>query len=338
MARIAVDTLGGEASPGAAVEAAAQASLEGIEVVLVGHVDRIQAELDATSYDPRRISVRHCTTAGDEPVAGWRALLPRRDSAVVVAARLVAEGEADALVTAGPPTATVLAVSRSFARLAGAGRLGLASVYPREIDEPGQDPFALIVDVGAAVRCEVADLVAFARLGSVWSRLVSGSAAPRIGLLNSGTGEDAGGDLLVETHRCLRALPELNFVGNLEGSELTQGRADVVVCEGLLGNVVIKLLESIEDVVAAVAQHGGSEGWRARLGIRPLAQQIARLREISERPGYAGAPILGVRQICLQLHRRSRPPAFRNALKLAAKAVRDDAGGQMAAAVAGRVP
>ncbi len=338
MARIAVDTLGGAAAPSAAVEAAARVSLEGIEVVLVGHVDRIQDELDATSYDPRRISVRHCATAGDEPVDGWRALLPRRDSSVAVAARLVAEGEASALVTAGPPAATVLAVARFFERLPGVGRLGLASVYPREIDDAGQDPFALIVDVGAALRCEVADLVAFARLGSVWSRLVSDSAAPRIGLLNSGADEDAGGDLLVATHRRLRALPELNFVGNLEGSELTGGRADVVVCEGLVGNVVIKLLESIEDVVAAVAQHGGSEGWRARLGIRPLAQQIARLREISERPGYAGAPILGARQICLQLHPRSRPLAFRNALKLAAKAVRDDVGGQMLAAVAGRTP
>ncbi len=337
MPRIVLDTQGGEFAPAAAVEAAARVSLEnGIEVVLVGHVDQVQVLLEGHAYDPQRILVRHCAAAVGEFGEVRRVWHSRREPSVAVAAGLLARGEADALVTAGNPEATVLAVAQQLDRLPGVERLGLASVYPREIDEAGQDPFAMLVDVGAAVRCTAQDLLAFATLGAVWAQHVSGLPTPRIGLLNAGLSEDAGGEMLAAAHRLLRGRPGLGFVGNIEGSEITRGKADIVVCEGLVGNVVIKLLESIEEVAAAVGRHGGSEGWRARLGIRPLAQQIARLKEIPERPGYAGAPVLGIGLVCLQLHPRARVGAFVNAIKLAAKAVRDGVPAEMRAAMAGR--
>ncbi len=335
MPRIAVDAMGGDFAPEEVVRGVARVSLESdIQTVLVGHADRIQALLDAGPYDPSRISVRHCSSAigmAEDPREGLRA---KRDASITVAARMVASGEADAMVSAGNTGACVLAAAKAFKLVRGVRKAALASVYPRRTEYPGQDVFGLLLDVGATIRCDAIELAQFAVMGSAYARRVSKQPAPRVGLLNMGSEETKGGEVLVEAHRRLRSLPSVNFVGNVEGNEIATGRADVVVAEGLLGNVVLKLLEGIGELASGLAAQAAHESWRWRLGMAMLSTGIERVRDLTDFRTYGGAPILGFESLCIKAHGRSTAPAIANAIKVAAKAVRDRIAPEIAEAVA----
>ncbi len=324
MPRIAVDAMGGDFAPEEVVRGVAQASLEtDIQMVLVGDSEKIQALLDAGPYNPERISVRHCSSAigmAEDPREGLRA---KRDASIVVAARMVAAGEADAMVTAGNTGACVLAAAKHFKLIRGVRKAALASVFPRQTEYPGQDIFGLLLDVGATVRCDAIELTQFAVMGSAYARRISKVPSPRVGLLNMGTEENKGGEVLVEAYRRLKALPVINFVGNVEGNDVATGKADVIVCEGLLGNVVLKLIEGIGEVATTLAAHAAQDNWRWRLGLAMLSSGISRMRDLTDFRTYGGAPILGFESICIKAHGRSTAPAIRNAIKVAAKAVRD---------------
>ena len=336
MPRIAVDAMGGEFAPDEVVKGVAKVSLESeIEVVLVGASERIQALLDEGPYNPELISVRHCASAVGMTDDPHEALRGKRDASIAVAARMVADGEADALVTAGNTGAAVLCASRNFKLIRGVRRAALASVYPRETERPGQDVFGLLLDVGATIRCEAAELVQFGAMGSAYARGISKQPSPRVGLLNMGRDERKGGDVLVEAHRMLRELPSIRFVGNVEGNEVATGRADVVVAEGLLGNVVLKLLEGIGDAASHLASQAAHDSWRWRLGMAMLSPGIDKVRDMTDFGTYGGAPILGFEHLCIRAHGRSSARAVANAVKVAAKAVRDRVTDEIAAAVVG---
>lgn len=335
MPRIAVDAMGGDFAPDEVVKGVARVSLESeIEVVLVGASDRIQALLDEGPYNPELISVRHCAGAigmGEDP---YEALRGRRDASIVVAARMVADGEADALVTAGNSGAAVLTAAKNFKLIRGVRKAALASVYPRETEHPGQDVFGLLLDVGATIRCDANELAQFAIMGSAYARRVSKQPAPRVGLLNMGREEGKGGEVLVEAHRKLRALPSIHFVGNVEGNDIASGRADVVVAEGLVGNVVQKLLEGLGQAASHLASQAANDNWRWRLGMAMLAPGIEKVRDMTDFGSYGGSPILGFERLCIKAHGRSSERAIANAVKVAAKAVRDRIADEIAEAVA----
>lgn len=324
MTVIAVDAMGGDHAPVEIVKAVAGISLStDIECVLVGDERRIQAVLDEIPYDPERIEVVHAADAiamDDDP---REAIATRRDASLLVAIRAVSEGRAAALVSAGNTGACVLGCARHFRLLPGVRRAALASVYPRQTEHPGQDRFALLVDVGATIRCEADELVQFGLLGSAYARRISKVPNPRVGLLNMGTETTKGGDVLVEAHRRLAAQPGLNFVGNVEGHDLVRGRADVVVCEGLLGNVVLKLIEGIGEVMADVSRTAAERRLTWRLGLNLLSGGMERLRELTDYASYGGSPILGFEQLLIKCHGRSTAQAVANGIKVAAKAVRD---------------
>jgi len=324
MPRIAVDAMGGDFAPEEVVRGVAQASLEtDIQMVLVGASDKIQALLDAGPYNPELISVRHCSSAIGMAEDPREALRAKRDASITVAARMVAAGEADAMVSAGNTGACVLAAAKCFKLVRGVKKAALASVFPRQTEYPGQDMFGLLLDVGATIRCDALELVQFGVMGSAYARRVSKIASPRVGLLNMGSEESKGGEVLVEAHRRLKALPAINFVGNVEGNDVATGKADVIVCEGLLGNVVLKLIEGIGEVATTLANHAAQDNWRWRLGMAMLSSGISRMRDLTDFRTYGGAPILGFESICIKAHGRSTAPAIRNAIKVAAKAVRD---------------
>lgn len=335
MPRIAVDAMGGDLAPDEVVRGVAEVSLTSeIEVTLVGPAARIQALLDAGSYNPELISVHDCAAAvgmAEDPLVALRA---KRNASIVVAARLVATGEADAMVTAGNTGACVLAAARFFSLLPGVRRAALAAVFPRQTEYEGQDRLGLLLDVGATVRCEARELAQFGVMGSAYAQQISKVRAPRVGLLNMGAEENKGGEVLVEAHRRLRGLSGIAFVGNVEGNDVATGRADVIVAEGLLGNVVLKLLEGVAEVAANVASQAAHESWRWRLGMAMLNPGIARLQSLADFRTYGGAPILGFEQLCIKAHGRSTAPAIRNAIKLAAKAVRERVPARIAAALA----
>jgi glycerol-3-phosphate acyltransferase PlsX len=320
---IAVDAMGGDHAPDEIVRGVAQVSLAtDIECLLVGDEHRIQSALEQVSYNPEHIAVLDCRDAigmAEEP----REAIRRKDTSLVVGVRAVAEGRADAMVSAGNTGAAVLACARHFRLLRGIRRAALASVYPRRRERAGQDRFALLLDVGATVRCEADELVQFAIMGNAYARRVSKVASPAVGLLNMGTEEMKGGETLVEAHRRLRQLPGIDFVGNVEGDDLVRGKADVIVCEGLLGNVTLKLIEGVSEVLYDLTRASAERRLAWRLGLRLLSQGIERLRELTDYAHYGGSPILGFEQLFIKCHGRSMGRAIGNGVKVAAKAVRD---------------
>ncbi len=334
MPTIAVDAMGGDHAPDEVVRGVAQVSLAtDIECLLVGDERRIQAVLEGASYNPEHIAILHCADAiglAEEP----REAVKRRDASLVVGVRAVAEGRAQAFVSAGNAGAYVLACAKHFRLLRGVRRAALASVYPRQREHPGQDPLALILDVGATVRCEAEELVHFALMGSAYARRISRVASPAVGLLNMGSKETTGGEVLVEAQRRLRELPAVNFVGNVEGNDLVRGRADVIVCEGLLGNVVLKLIEGVSEVLYDMTGLAADRRLAWRLGLRLLARGVERLSALTDYTQYGGSPILGFEHLCIKCHGRSSARAIGNAVKVAAKAVRDHVPREIADAVA----
>ncbi len=335
MPAIAVDAMGGQHAPEAVVQGVADVSLHtGIECVLVGDAERIQHLLEGMAYDPEHIDIVHAGVVIGMDEEPGEALRRKRDASLPVAMQLVTRGRCAAAVTAGNPGAAILGALREFPLIPGVRKVALAGVYPRTVDHPGQDPLALALDVGATVRCEPLELVQFGVMGAAYARVISKADAPRVALLNMGHDPAQGGEVLAAAHRQLGALAGFNFVGNIEGNELTSGRADVVVCEGLLGNIVLRLLESVANMAVDLTTSAAQRNWRWRAGMAIMASGVDRLRALADYAPYGGAPILGVQQLVIKAHRRSTAQSIANAVKVAAKAVRDGATREVATAVA----
>lgn len=334
MPTIAVDAMGGDSAPEAIVQGVAEVSLStDIQCVLVGNEREVQKILSGVAYNPENIDIVHASEVigmGEDPRDAVRR---KRNASLLAAVELVERGRSEAVVSAGNTGAAVLACAQHFPMIHGVRKAALASVYPRQIEYPGQDYLALLLDVGATIRLESIELVHLALMGSAYARRVSKVVEPRVGLLNMGREENKGGEVLAEAHRRLRKLPTVNFVGNVEGQELLTGRADVVVCEGLVGNVVLKLLEGLAGVVGDVAATAAQQNWRWRAGLAMLSSGIGRLRELTDYASYGGAPILGFQHLFIKAHGRSTAQAIGNAVKVAAKAVRDDVAREIDAAV-----
>lgn len=336
MPRIVVDAMGGDFAPDEMVRAVARASLDSeIQMILVGNAEQIQSLLETGEYNPEQISVRHSGSAigmSEDPRSALRA---KKDASIRVAARMVAAGEADAMVSAGNTGACVLAAAKHWRLLPGIRRAALASVFPRQTEYEGQDQLGLLLDVGATTRCEPLELAQFGVMGSAYAQCVSKVASPRVALLNMGAEENKGGDVLVSAHQLLREIPSIEFIGNVEGHDVATGRADVIVTEGLLGNVVLKLLEGVAEVASGLATHAALDNWRWRFGMAMLSSGIERVRTLADFETYGGAPVLGFEHLCIKAHGRSRAGAVGNAIKVSAKAVRDGLISDVAGKIAG---
>lgn len=321
---VAVDAMGGDHAPDEIVRGVAQLSLEAghIQVLLVGDGERIGALLSKERHDPERISVHHAP----EAVKMWEkpqaALDEHPGASILVAAQLVADGAADALVSAGNTGASVLACSRTWKKIPGVRRAALASVYPTEIRRGEKDdPFSLILDVGATLEVSAEDLVTFAIMGSAYASRVSKNPRPRVALLSNGAEAGKGPPEIVEAHRLLTEATDINFVGNVEGVDIPRGTADVVVCSGFVGNVVIKMLEGVSETIVRVAHYASKEKILWRAGLAMLSGGISRLKEVTDWEQYGGAPVLGFDKLFIKAHGRSHGRAVANAAKVAAKAV-----------------
>ena len=333
---VAVDAMGGDHAPEEMVRGVAEVSLgTDIDCLLVGDEARIQNILEQGPYNPERIAILRARDAIGMEEDAHEAIKTRKDASLMVALRAVVDGRADAIVSAGNTGASVLGAARHFRLLPGVRRAALACVHPRMTEYPGQDPLALLLDVGATIHCEADELVSFALMGSAYARRISKVPNPRVGLLNMGSEDTKGGPVLVEANRRLRAQPMVGFVGNVEGNDLVRGRADVIVCEGYVGNVTLKLLEGVSEVLLDVAQAAAERRLVWRVGLRLLSQGIERVHALTDFSRYGGSPILGFDKLFIKCHGRSRAHAVANAVKVAAKAVRDRVPAEIADAVGG---
>jgi glycerol-3-phosphate acyltransferase PlsX len=321
---IAVDVMGADGGVDPLVEGAAQLSLEEapVRMLLVGDEAHVRPALEKVRHDASRIAVRHAptfVTMEDKPAD---ALDRKDDCSILEAARIVRAGEADALVSAGNTGAVILGCSRTLERLPGVRRVGLAAVHPTVLPHgPKGDPFGLILDVGGTLTCEAEDLVAFAVMGGCYSRVVSDIARPRVGLLSNGSEPTKGTPQIVEAHARLRRHGGVEFVGNVEGLDIVRGTVDVVVCEGFVGNIVLKMLEGVGEAARELARAAYGQKLRYKLALGMLASGIRRIRELTDWKQYGGAPIVGFGANVIKAHGRSNARAIRNAIKVAARTV-----------------
>lgn len=322
MPTIAIDTLGGASAPRAPVEAAARVTrATGIQVVLVGDPARVEAELGRVSYNPERLTIE--------------ATAPNPVESIAAAVELVVSGRADALVTAGaPPTALRACIGR-FRLLPGVHRAPLAAVYPTAPRDGNRDPFALILDVGATLRPSAQDLVDWARMGVSYASRISRVEAPTVGLLSTGPEMEAGTPEVREAHRILAADTTIRFVGNVQGLDVPRGAADVVVCDGFTGQVVVQLLGGVGDTLLQLARGAWERRLSWRMGLRLLEGAVVRFHELVSHESYGGAPLLGFEQMAILALPESPAETLANAIKLAAKSVREDVPGVILQALKG---
>lgn len=326
---IAFDVMGSDEGPAEVVRGAAQLSLGApdLHVVLVGDGHRIDEALSETRHSAERISVHHASEVVEMVEKPSEALVRKKDASISVAARLVADGEADALVSAGNTGAGVLACARHFRLLPKIRRAALAAVYPTQTRHgEKEDPFSLILDVGATVEATPDDLVAFAVMGAAYAKVISKNPTPSVALLSNGTEPLKGPPRVVEAHKRLVDLSGLRFVGNVEGVDIPKGTADVVVCDGFVGNVCLKMLEGVAETVVELAKYAYKSKLRWRAGLAMLSSGIEKLKDVTDWEQYGGAPILGFDRIFIKAHGRSHASAIANAGKVAAKAVAADLG------------
>jgi glycerol-3-phosphate acyltransferase PlsX len=324
---IAFDVMGSDHGPLEIVRGAAQLTLDTphIHALLVGDRALIDKALHEVRHNAERVAVHHApdfVAMHEKPNAGLEA---KPNASVIVAARLVKEGEADAMVSAGNTGAGVLACARTFALIPGVRRAALATVYPTAVGRGAKnDPFSLILDVGATVDASAEDLVAFAVMGSAYARIISKNEAPTVALLSNGTEAQKGPARVVEANAKLQTLPGLRFIGNVEGVDIPKGTADVIVCDGFVGNVCLKMLEGVSETVIELARYAYKEKLLWRAGLAMLSSGIERIKEVTDWEQYGGAPILGFDRLFIKAHGRSKARAISNAGKVAARAVSHD--------------
>ena len=324
---IALDCMGGDHGPREAVHGAAQLTLarDDLRLILVGDVAQLGPCLDELPYDPARLSLRHTAQWVDPEDNPRDMLVSKPQASILEACSLVAEGRAAAVVTAGSTGAAILAAAHRLGRIPGVRRAALAAVTPTEkAHGPKDDPFALLLDVGATVHASARDLVSFAVMGSAYAAAISDNPAPRVALLSNGTESHKGPREVVEAHRLLSELSAVDFAGNVEGLDIPRGTVDVVVTNGFLGNVVLKMIEGVGEVIADLAADAYARKYLWRLGLTLLSSGIEQIQAVMDWESYGGAPILGFSQPVIKAHGRSRAPAIANACKVAAKAARSD--------------
>jgi glycerol-3-phosphate acyltransferase PlsX len=291
MIHIAVDAMGGDHAPSAIVEGAVAAArhLE-IQISLIGAPDAIEPALERHA-DARQLAIAVIDAPDVIDMAEPPAAVRRKPRVSIrVAADLVARHEAAALFSAGHTGATVMAAHGAFGMIAGVDRPALATTIPTR----GRP--AVLLDAGANVECRPHHLLQFAIMGGVYARVVLGTERPRIGLLSIGEEETKGNELTREAHRLLKAAP-VNFIGNIEGRGIYRGVADVIVCDGFTGNVVLKTSEGLVEAL------------EARLG--------ERLSSVFDYAEYGGAPLLGVAGVAIVGHGRSSARAVSNGIAMA---------------------
>ncbi len=309
--RIALDAMGSDLAPAVEVEGAIRALNElesSFEVVFVGDRERIEAELDRFPHAPReRIDILHAAERIEMREPPALAIRRKPNSSIVVGLTLQKRGEADAFISAGS-TGAVMAGSLMILRpLPGVLRPTVGTIIPTT------KGYTLLLDMGANVDTRPHHLLQFAHLGTIYAQDLLGHDRPRVGLLNIGEEPEKGNELAVDTYRLLAASPSLNFVGNVEGRDIINGACDVLVCDGFVGNVLLKFYESVAGFILDLL--------RKELDAVGVALDLGRIFRVLDYTEYGGAPLLGVNGVTIICHGGSPPRAIRNAILVAIQSV-----------------
>ena len=328
MRRIIVDAMGGDHGPGVVVAGVLEAAEEyGVEVTLVSKGDAVESELSSRKHDPSAVRVVSAATFIDMRDSPSRAL-KQKDSSMRAAFDRLKAGEGDAVVSAGNSGAMLAIGMFVLGRLPGVDRPAILAV------SPSLSGGTVLVDGGANTDCKPRQLVQFAHMGAIYAEKILGIARPRVGVLSNGEEESKGNDLTREALGELRG-SDLNFVGYVEGRDITNGRVQVVVCDGFTGNVALKTMEGLGQFVSTVLKEAFRGSLSSRLGYLLSRGAIRRAYDRLDYAHYGGAPLIGLNGIAIVAHGGSSAKAIKNAVRVAAEAASQDINNDIVSALGG---
>jgi phosphate acyltransferase len=315
MITIAVDAMGGDKAPAPEVEGAIHAARQfGHRIILVGDRDEIQRGLKHHGpVGDLPIEVMHATERITMDDHAAKAARSKKGSSMHVCARLVAEGKADGFLSAGNTGACMAIAKMLLGKLPGVDRPALSGVFPSHKGTP-----VVVLDVGANVDCEPAMLAQFGLMGQIYSRLVLKVENPRVGLLSIGEEEHKGNALTREATPLLKDMA-FDFIGNVEGRDLVSGLADVIVCDGFVGNVALKVAEGLAEMMSRMLKESLTESLSGKIGYLLSRSSFRKFKKRIDYAEIGGAPLLGVKGVCIICHGRSDSNAIKNAIRVAAE-------------------
>lgn len=313
--KIIVDAMGGDNAPMAPVEAAVRAVKElDVEIVLVGKKEVVEKELSAYDYPNDKISIANADeviTNHEEPA---KAVRSKKNASVVVAANMLKKGEGDAMLSMGNTGALLASGLLIVGRIKGILRPALATLLPSE-----KGP-KMLIDAGANTNCKPENLVQFGIMGSIYMKNVLGIESPTVGLMSNGEEEGKGDELTKETFPLLKKAP-INFIGNIEGRDVMEGTADVITCDGFVGNVILKTVEGMGHVVSTKVKNIFMKNLFTKLGAIFVMGGLNEFKQSMDYREYGGAPLLGTKRPVIKGHGSSDDKAVFSAIRQAKKFV-----------------
>ncbi len=315
MVTIAVDAMGGDNAPKSEVEGAIRAVRAlGIKVILVGQREILKKELDQhPGARDLPIEIKHASEVVTMDDSAAKAFRTKRDSSIRVASRLVREGLAQGVVSAGNTGAVMATAKMVQGMVRGVDRPALASAFPTLKGRP-----VIVVDVGANVDCSATMLAQFAIMGDIYSRTIFHNMRPRVGLLSIGEEEHKGNELTRSVTPILKSLP-INFIGNVEGRDIYAGDTDVIVCDGFVGNIALKVSEGLVDMIAHMLRDSLKTTISRKVGYLLARSAFAEFKKRLDYSEYGGAPLLGVKGVCIITHGSSNANAMKNTIRVASE-------------------
>lgn len=306
--------MGGDNAPKSEVEGALQAASSlGVKVILVGREDLLRRELAQHEWQGLPIEIVHASERVTMDDSAAKAFRTKRDSSLRVASRLVRDGVAQGFVSAGNTGAVMATAKMVQGVVQGVDRPALAGIFPTL-----EGPPVVVIDVGANVDCLPRMLAQFAVMGEIYSRVILRVASPRVGLLSIGEEEHKGNEVTRSATPLLKSLP-INFVGNVEGRDLYSGKADVIVCDGFIGNVALKVSEGLVEMLKQLLRDSLEATITRKIGYVLSRAAFTEFKKRVDYSEYGGAPLLGVKGVCIICHGRSNGKAMRNAIRVAAE-------------------
>lgn len=309
--KIAVDGMGGDNAPGEIIKGCIDAINEfDLEIFLTGQKEKLEEVLKEQNFDNNKLHIVHASeiiTNEDKPV---KAVRKKKDSSMIVGLNLLKQGEVDAFISAGNTGALLAGSLFRLGRIKGVDRPAIASVYPTS------KGISLLVDAGANAECKSRNLLEFGLMGSVYADKVLGKKNPSIGLVNIGTEEGKGTPLVKESFE-LFSKTNLNFYGNVEGRDLPSGIVDVIVCDGFVGNIILKLTEGVGMTIMSMLKDIFTKSAKNKIGALLLKSSLKAFKKNLDYTEYGGAPLLGLKGAVIKAHGSSNAKAIKNAIKQA---------------------
>ncbi|MDL2324664.1 phosphate acyltransferase PlsX [Ruminococcaceae bacterium OttesenSCG-928-A16] len=321
--KILIDAMGGDNAPLAPLQGAAQAVQElGVEVVLVGQQPAIEAAVKENNISMQGLYIVHAPDVVSMEDDATDVVRKKPESSLAVALKMLANGEGDALVSAGSTGALLVGATLLVKRIKGIKRAAIGTVMPG-----GQKPW-LLIDTGANVDCRPEMLVQFAAMGSAYQEKVMGVKNPTVGLANNGTEETKGTDLQLQAYPLLQN-SGLNFAGNIEAREIPTGVADVVVCDGFTGNIILKLTEGVAKMFSGMIKEMMMKNLKTKLAALALKAGLTNFKKKMDYTEYGGAPLLGIKKTVIKAHGSSNSKAIKNAIRQAKICAENDVAGSI---------